>query len=156
MSASSFAELFNGATIAVAESLTGGLLGARLSDAPGASAYFVGGVIAYSNEAKVELLGVDPEVIEIAGAVSEQTAIAMAGGVRDRFGATWGVATTGVAGPDALEGQAVGTVFIALVGPDPEDHHTEYHFSGDRKSIREQSVQGALDLIDAVLQRQNR
>ena len=97
--------------IAIAESCTGGLLAARLTERPGSSAYVAGGVVAYSNEAKVELLGVDPALIERHGAVSEPVAEAMADGALGRFGADTAVAVTGIAGPDGgTEEKPVGTV----------------------------------------------
>ena len=94
-----------GETLATAESLTGGQLSARLTDVPGASRCFVGGVVSYATRVKVSLLGVPAEVVEEYGVVSEECAAAMAHGVRDRLAATYGLATTGVAGPDSQEGQ---------------------------------------------------
>ena len=94
------AALLAGRTIAVAESCTGGLMAARLTDRAGSSAYFAGGVVAYSNEAKVELVGVDPALIERFGAVSTEVAEALADGAMTRFGADIGVGITGIAGPD--------------------------------------------------------
>lgn len=105
--------------VAVAESCTGGLLGAALTAVPGSSAYVAGGVIAYDNAVKTRLLGVSEADLALHGAVSETVAAAMAGGVRDRVGTEVGVAITGVAGPGAEEGgKPAGLVFVAVAGPD--------------------------------------
>lgn len=110
-----------GCTVAVAESCTGGLLGAVITAVPGASAYLVGGVIAYANQAKVDQLAVAPELIEEHGAVSVEVALAMAREVRRRFGADLGVGVTGVAGPQTDEdGKPAGLVFVAVVDPGGE------------------------------------
>jgi nicotinamide-nucleotide amidase len=104
-----------GKTVAVAESCTGGLIAKRLTDIPGASEVFPGGVTAYSAQAKVSLLGVAPDVLKRYGAVSRETAVAMADGARARFGADVGLAATGIAGPDGDgSGLPPGTVFVAL------------------------------------------
>ncbi|MEO9325235.1 CinA family protein [Nocardioides sp. C4-1] len=104
-------------TLATAESLTGGRLAAAITAVPGASEVFMGGVVAYASEVKVRLLGVPPEVVAEHGVVSAACAAAMARGVRLLTGATYGVATTGVAGPSEQEGKPVGTVFVAVDGP---------------------------------------
>ncbi len=106
-----------GATVAVAESLTGGLLGAALSELPGSSATFRGGLLVYATDLKASLAGVPPEVLEQHGAVSAEAAAALAVGVRDRLRAGYGLGVTGVAGPDELEGKPVGTVHVAVAGP---------------------------------------
>jgi nicotinamide-nucleotide amidase len=98
-----------GATIAVAESLTGGAFGAELTSVPGSSATFLGGITAYATAAKASLLGVDPDLLARHGAVNPEVAAAMARGVRERFGSTYAVALTGVAGPDPQDGQQPGT-----------------------------------------------
>ena len=103
-----------GQTVAVAESLTGGLVAAALTDVPGSSAVFRGGVIAYATELKADLLGVDAMMLRRHGAVYPPVAAAMAEGVRARLGATYGLATTGVAGPEPSDGQPVGTAHIAV------------------------------------------
>ena len=109
------AQLLAGRRIATAESCTGGLLAARLTDRPGSSAYVAGGVVAYANEAKTELLGVDPALIEAHGAVSEPVAEAMAAGALHRFGADTAVAITGIAGPGGgTEDKPVGTVCFTV------------------------------------------
>lgn len=106
-----------GATLAVAESLTGGALAAAVVDVPGASRCFRGGVVAYATDLKATLLGVDADLLARVGAVHPDVAAAMAQGVRARLGATYGLATTGVAGPDPQDGQPPGTVFVAVAGP---------------------------------------
>ncbi len=106
-----------GRTVATAESLTGGGLGAAVTAVPGASAVYRGGVIAYATELKHRLLGVDADLLARVGAVDAQVAAAMAEGVRDRLGADYGVATTGVAGPDPQDGHPPGTVWVAVATP---------------------------------------
>lgn len=132
--------------LAVAESLTGGGLGERLTREPGASDWFLGGVIAYSDDMKIELLGVPRALIEEHGGVSPSAAAAMATGVRRRTGAEIGVALTGVAGPDALGGHAVGTVFVAV---DVSGTLTERAIHGglDRGQNRERAIEAALALL---------
>ena len=108
-----------GQTLAVAESLTGGLLAAALTDIPGSSAAFRGGVVSYATDLKAALLGVPSDLLDRHGAVHPAVAAAMAQGACRRLAATVGAATTGVAGPDPADGQPVGTVFIAVsMGPD--------------------------------------
>ena len=104
-------------TLAVMESLTGGLLSSTITDVPGSSSYFIGGLVTYSTELKAQM-GVPPEVLEQHGAISEETARAMAHAVRERLGADFGLGITGVAGPEEQEGKAAGTVHIAVEGPD--------------------------------------
>jgi nicotinamide-nucleotide amidase len=134
------------ATVSVAESCTGGMLGERLTATPGSSDYFMGGFITYSNELKVELLGVPPETIAEFGAVSRQTAEAMATGARRRTGTTYTLAITGVAGPSASEGKPVGTVYVAVA--DAEGTHVvNRRFPSDRTRIRTFTVQMALDVL---------
>lgn len=142
-----------GRTLAVAESCTGGGLGAALTAVPGSSAVFVGGVIAYANSVKVELLGVSVSVLETMGAVSSETAAAMATGVRRATGADWGVATTGIAGPAGGDpSRPVGTVWISVSGPAEESTCCERHlFTGDRESIRSSSVRAALELLSRMI-----
>ena len=142
-----------GRTLAVAESCTGGGLGAALTAVPGSSAVFVGGVIAYANSVKVELLGVSVSVLETMGAVSSETAAAMATGVRRATGADWGVSTTGIAGPAGGDpSRPVGTVWISVSGPAEESTRCERHlFTGDRESIRSSSVRAALELLSRMI-----
>lgn len=133
-------------SIAVAESLTGGLLAGALTDVPGASAVFLGGVVAYATELKAVLLGVDRAVLAVQGAVSAEVAEAMATGVRGRLGATVGAATTGVAGPDPAEGKPAGTVYIAASAGD-KTRVRQLALSGSRAAIRAETVREALRLV---------
>jgi nicotinamide-nucleotide amidase len=136
-----------GLTIAVGESCTGGMLGERLTAIPGSSDVVVGGVIAYSNAIKTQMLGVDAGLIAEHGAVSEPVARAMAEGARDRLGASIGVGITGIAGPGgATPGKPVGTVDLAIAGPWPTEARRS-QFIGDREEIRYRASQGALNMI---------
>src|SRR5918992_307916 len=136
-----------GFTLALAESCTGGLVAERLTEVPGSSVYFKEGTVAYSNEAKVRLLGVPSDLIAEYGAVSAPVAEAMAEGVRERADTDFGVAVTGIAGPGGgTEDKPVGLVYIALA----DDAHTEHRkllLPGDRKLIRWRASQAALDLL---------
>ena len=134
------------ATVAVAESLTGGLLGARLTEVAGSSATFRGGVVAYATELKEHLLGVPARTLEGAGAVSEAAAVAMAEGVRARLGSAYGLSVTGVAGPDEQEGKPVGTVFVGMAGPQGSAAAAR-RLSGDRARVRTLAAGVALDLL---------
>jgi nicotinamide-nucleotide amidase len=138
------------ATLATAESLTGGLVCAALVDVPGASDVVRGGVVAYTADTKVAVLGVSADLIDRHGTVHESVAEAMAAGARDLLGATYAVATTGVAGPDPSEGRPVGTVHIAVAGP-AEIAVRAYSFEGDRPSIRHQASHAAVRLLGDVL-----
>lgn len=135
-----------GATLAVAESLTGGLVSSTLVAVPGASAVLRGGVVAYATDLKQVLLGVDQDLLERVGAVHPDVATAMALGARSRLGATWAVATTGVAGPDPQDGQAVGTVDVAVAGPDRVVSR-RLALAGGRAAIRSAAVGAALRLL---------
>jgi nicotinamide-nucleotide amidase len=139
-----------GQTVAVAESLTGGLLAAALVEVPGASAVFRGGIVAYATDLKATLLGVPASLLERHGAVHPQVAEAMAGGVRARLEATFGLATTGVAGPEPADGQPVGTVFIAAASPAGEQPRA-LRLSGDRATIRYQTVVMSLKQLAVML-----
>ncbi len=136
-----------GKTLAVAESCTGGLVAEQITEVPGSSHYFLGGVVAYSNEAKARFLGVPESVLDEHGAVSEPVARAMAEGVRERFGADLGVATTGISGPDGgSEEKPVGLVHIALARA--EGTHAEHFvFPLDRHRHRRLTAQAALDWV---------
>jgi len=135
------------ATVSVAESCTGGMLGARFTTVPGSSDYFVGGFITYSNALKFELLGVNPEALAEFGAVSKETAEAMALGARRHTGSTYAVAVTGIAGPDGgSEEKPVGTVYVAVAGPDGTIV-LHRRFLGDRERIRVFTTQMALDAL---------
>ena len=132
-----------GWTIAVAESLTGGQVVSALVDVPGASRSLRGGVVAYSTDVKRTVLGVDADLLAAAGAVDTAVATQMARGVRALLDADVGVATTGVAGPEAQDGKPVGTVCIAVATPAGGSSGT-FRFSGDRVSIRAQATAAAL------------
>jgi nicotinamide-nucleotide amidase len=137
-------------TLAVAESLTGGLVAAELTGVPGASRSFRGSVTAYATAIKHELLGVDAALLAERGAVDADVARAMAEGARDRLGADWGAATTGVAGPDPQDGRPVGTVFVAVAGPHGAAV-APLRLSGGRAEIRAASVIAVLGLLAAEL-----
>lgn len=140
-----------GETLAVAESLTGGMISASLTAVPGSSKSLNGGVVSYTNEVKTASLGVDAGVLADEGAVCEQTALQMARGVRERLDATYGVATTGIAGPTGAEpGKPVGTVWVAFAGPDAACAR-EFHFEGDREQVRMQSSLAALSLLEECM-----
>lgn len=142
-----------GASIATAESCTGGLLAERLTRVPGASRYFPGGVVTYSNEQKSELLGVAASALAEHGAVSEPVARAMAEGARRRFAADWGVAITGIAGPEGgTEEKPIGTVHVAAAGPQGTTHR-RLRLPGDRERVRWQASQAALELLRRELLR---
>jgi PncC family amidohydrolase len=140
-----------GQTVAVAESLTGGLLAAALVEIPGASVVFRGGIVAYATDLKSALLDVPASLLERCGTVHADVAGAMAEGVRKRLGATFGVATTGVAGPDPADGQPVGTVHIAASGQLGEVRRRLF-LAGGRRSIRDQAVVQSLLLLRGVLE----
>jgi nicotinamide-nucleotide amidase len=145
-----------GATVAVAESCTGGLMSARFTDVPGSSDYFLGGVVPYSNEAKVSMVGVDPGLIEAHGAVSVEVAWALAEGARERFGASVGIGITGVAGPDGgTEAKPVGFVCFSVAfgsGAEVERSLTRSpRLPGGRADVRERSTTVAMHLLARVL-----
>jgi len=136
-----------GYTLATAESCTGGLLAGRITDVPGSSQYFLQGVVAYANEAKMNLLGVPGKLLQERGAVSPEVAEAMAIGVRRRAHSTIGVGVTGVAGPGGgSEAKPVGLVYIGIAD-DVQSSSRKFLFPGDRHLIRHLSVQAALDMI---------
>lgn len=140
-----------GQTVAVAESCTGGLIGARLTAESGASEVFWGGVISYDDAAKRALLGVSSESLETDGAVSESVALQMAEGVRRVAGTTWAIAVTGIAGPTGgTEEKPVGTVWIALDGP--SGGARLHRFEGSRADVREATADAAMKwLLSCVL-----
>jgi nicotinamide-nucleotide amidase len=139
--------LARGATIATAESCTGGRIAAAFTSVPGSSATFVGGIVAYDNAVKIDHLGVDPATIDAHGAVSEATALEMARGVRERYGATAGFATTGIAGPGGgTPEKPVGTVCFALDDGTSRKAWT-FHFRGKRAEVQSRSVTFALGAI---------
>jgi nicotinamide-nucleotide amidase len=140
-----------GLTLATAESCTGGLVSARLTSVPGSSEVFVGGVVAYSNDVKLRELAVPAETLEDHGAVSEETAQAMAEGARERLGAHVAVSVTGVAGPGGgTEEKPVGLVHLHAVGPNGA-HSVSFSVPGDRESIRRRAAVAALHLVRRLL-----
>jgi nicotinamide-nucleotide amidase len=136
-----------GATVATAESLTGGLLGAALSSTPGASATYRGGAVLYATDSKAAVVDVPAALLAERGPVDPDVAVAMADGVRRAFDATYGLATTGVAGPTEQDGKPVGTVYIALVGPADGPVVSELRLAGGRDRVRQGSVLTALDIV---------
>jgi nicotinamide-nucleotide amidase len=135
-------------TLAVAESCTGGFLAHRITNVPGASAVFLAGYVTYSNEAKGEMLGIDPKIIGEHGAVSAQVAQAMAEGARKRSNATFALATTGIAGPGGgTKKEPVGTVFIALAAKDRETKVDKRFFPDDRPTFKDLTTQAALEML---------
>jgi nicotinamide-nucleotide amidase len=146
------AQLLAGRRVATAESCTAGLLAARLTERPGSSAYVAGGVVAYANEAKVDLLDVDPQLIETHGAVSEPVAEAMAAGALKHFDADTAVAITGIAGPDGgTEEKPVGTVCWSVQLADGRSTTRTVHLPGDRADIRDRSTTVAMHLLRRLL-----
>jgi len=144
-----------GATVATAESLTAGRLAAMLTEPPGASKTFRGGFVTYATELKHTLLGVPVSVIETVGVVSAECAAAMAVGARKRSGATYGLATTGVAGPEEQEGKPVGTVYVGVSGPHGETT-TLLGLSGSRAEIQRDTCLFAVDELLGLLRREHR
>lgn len=143
-------------TLATAESLTGGLLGAALTAVPGASAAYLGGAVAYASRLKTDLLGVPAATIEQYTVVSEEVALAMAVGLQERTEADWVVAVTGVAGPTAQEGHDPGEVYVCVAGPripslPPQRLVERYTFEGDRDAVRAQTVDAALGMLLRVV-----
>ncbi|GHJ40554.1 CinA family protein [Streptomyces sp. TS71-3] len=134
-------------TLAVAESLTGGLVAAEITVVPGASKVFRGSVTSYATDLKEKILGVDGMLLAERGAVDPEVALQMARGVRQALGADWGTATTGVAGPDPQDGQPVGTVFVAVAGPGGVEKVAELRLNGERAEIRMESVRSVLKLL---------
>jgi nicotinamide-nucleotide amidase len=136
-----------GATLAIAESCTGGLLSSRVTDVPGSSAYFLGGGVCYTAQLKTAIAGVDPALIREHGEVSEPVAIALARGIRERFGATYGVGVTGIAGPSGgTPEKPVGTVHIAVAGP-AGDEHRKMNWPMGRALFKLFTTQWALDML---------
>ena len=135
------------ATIATAESCTGGLIAQRLTDVPGSSKYFMSGVVCYSNESKMELAGIPPLLLEMQGAVSAEVARGLAEGIRSRAGTTIGVGVTGIAGPGGgSKEKPVGTVHIAVATPAGTQEH-QFSFPGEREKVRWWASQAALDMV---------
>lgn len=140
-----------GLTLSLAESCTGGLIAKRITDVPGSSAYFHEGIVTYSNDAKMRLLGVPAEVLNSHGAVSSECASAMARGVRTASGSDIGLAVTGIAGPDGgSEDKPVGTVFIALAAPDG-CWTRRFQFDGSRGEVRVLTARTGLEWLRKYL-----
>jgi nicotinamide-nucleotide amidase len=142
-----------GSTVATAESLTGGRLAVALTDTPGASETYLGGVVTYATELKASLLHVDERIIDEHGVVSAECARAMASGVRALAGATYGLATTGVAGPSEQEGKPPGTVFVGIAGPGLLEA-VALELSGKRTQVQDRSSREAIEAFEAVLRRE--
>ncbi|WP_308281415.1 nicotinamide-nucleotide amidohydrolase family protein [Pimelobacter sp. 30-1] len=139
-----------GATVATAESLTGGRLAARLTEVPGASQVFVGGVVSYQTQVKVEVLGVPQALVDTDGVISAACARAMAEGARRLVGSSYALSTTGVAGPDRQEDQPVGTVYVGLAGPEGTQV-LALRLSGGRGAIQDATVVAALTALSEEL-----
>jgi nicotinamide-nucleotide amidase len=135
-----------GQTLATAESLTGGLLAAAIVDVPGASAVFRGGLVVYATDLKQSLAGVPADLLAARGPVDPEVAMALAEGARTRCGADWGLAATGVAGPQPQHGVPVGTVHVAVAGPGGRQARTAA-LAGDRVAVRHGAVAAALTLL---------
>ncbi len=138
-------------TVATAESLTGGRLAVHFTTVPGSSETYLGGVVTYATEVKASMLEVPSEVIEEHGVVSPECAKAMATGVRALTGASFGVSTTGVAGPTEQEGKAPGTVFVGICGPGILEA-VELDLEGDREEVQDQTCGRALEALAAILE----
>jgi len=145
--------LEKGKTLATAESCSGGLVAHRVTNVPGASEVFLLGVVSYSNEAKVKVLGVDDEVLQVKGAVSAEVAIQMATGVRELANSDLGVGITGIAGPTGgSKEKPVGTVYMAVSYPDKGVAEARrFQFDGDRRSVKSQTAEAALQWLCRVL-----
>lgn len=138
-----------GETLCVAESLTGGGIGAAITAIAGASDVFAGGIIAYQPSIKESLLKVAHSLVEAHTVVSEEVALAMAVGARELFGATWAIATTGVAGPGPVDGHASGTVWVAISGP--INQSTQLQIDGEREVVRNATVSSAITTFARIL-----
>jgi nicotinamide-nucleotide amidase len=138
-------------TLATAESLTGGLVAATIVEIPGVSAVYRGGLVVYATDLKHGLAGVPEDLLAERGPVDPDVALALAAGARERCRADWGIATTGVAGPDAQDGKPVGLVFVAVAGPSGATVR-ELKLDGNRAVIRTESVTGVLGLLAEQLQ----
>lgn len=138
-------------TLGTAESCTGGLISAALTDVPGSSAVVMGSIVSYANDVKAERLGVPADVLESCGAVSEPVALHMARGARRALNADIAVSVTGIAGPGgAVPGKPVGTVWVAIAGPKGARAFL-HHFDGDRRAVRAQTAQAALELMESAI-----
>jgi nicotinamide-nucleotide amidase len=142
-----------GETVATAESLTGGQLAALLTAAPGASETFLGGVVSYATAVKIDVLGVEPGLVERYGVVSAECARAMARGVRSLMRSTYAVSTTGVAGPDEQEGKSPGTVYVGVAGPSG-DTALALELVGSRSVIQDRTCAEALSALADMIVRE--
>jgi nicotinamide-nucleotide amidase len=138
-------------TLATAESLTGGLIAATIVEIPGVSAVYRGGLVVYATDLKHRLAGVEQELLDERGPVDPDVALALAAGARERCGADWGVATTGVAGPEPQDGKPVGLVYVAVAGPSGATMR-ELKLGGSRAEIRSESVTSVLRLLSDCLE----
>jgi nicotinamide-nucleotide amidase len=136
-------------TLVTAESITAGGLSSAITATEGSSQIFLGGIVAYQNNVKSEILGVDPTLIDQHTVYSQVIAIEMARAVRKKFGSTWAIATTGVAGPGPSDGVASGTVWVAIEGP--VTHNVELSLSGGRESVRNATVATAISSFARIL-----
>lgn len=139
-----------GETIAIAESVTGGGIASALTDVPGTSHVFLGGVIAYSVDIKIKDLGVRHETISEFGVVSEAVAFEMAEGIRNRYQSTWAISSTGVAGPGPSHGIPAGTIWIAIVGPGRREA-LALSLAGERDEVRHAAISSALATLERIL-----
>jgi nicotinamide-nucleotide amidase len=144
-----------GCTVATAESITGGRLAARLTDGAGASSAFLGAVVTYATEVKISVLGVPEALVDDHGVISAECARSMAEKVRTLMGTTYGVSTTGVAGPDSQEDQPVGTVFVGVAGPD-DTAVRRLALDGGRMDIQKQTVAEAMSALTAMVDAKER
>ena len=142
-----------GKTLACAESITGGGLASAITDIPGSSAAFLGGIVTYSDDAKSSLLSVDRKIIRAKTAVSEEVVLEMAEGVMRKFGSDYAISTTGVAGPGRAYGQRAGTVWIGIAVKKGSSHAIALQLSGDRKEVRHATVESALASFARILGR---
>jgi nicotinamide-nucleotide amidase len=138
-----------GETVAIAESLTAGGLGHALTFTPGASKVFMGGIIAYTNEIKINILGINPALIDEFSVVSEEVANAMADAAREKFGTTWGIATTGIAGPGDHQGISEGTVWISIRGP--INQTVQLQLDSGREAVRTGAISSAIGTFARIL-----
>ena len=138
-----------GETLSTAESLTAGAVSSAIVSISGASDVFAGGITAYRDEIKISHLGIDPALIEEHTSVSEEVAVAMAQGAIKKFGTTWAIGTTGVAGPNPLDGHPVGMVWVAIAGPLCQS--IELSLSGERESVRNAATASAIATFARIL-----
>jgi nicotinamide-nucleotide amidase len=143
-----------GETVSVAESVTAGGLGRAITHTPGASQVFLGGIIAYTNQVKIDLLGIDSGLIEEFTVVSEEVANAMADAVREKFGTTWGIATTGIAGPGDYLGIPEGTVWVAIRGP--INQSIQLQLDSGRDAIQTGAISSAIGTFARILSHQGK